>query len=626
MPFPKRSIKALFFTLAAISLVVFILGSFWLFDYIKRSTNEKLVHLSHEKSYDIRHKIMQFYDQMYYEFEVATPDFQKKMALSQRYFDQYGTDAPLEPLKKLLQTQDFEYEIYLIERDMIIKRTTFSADLGLDFHFIPSVPALFNTQFANPKKIDLSQPYYEASTADFKRYMTQRSSNGKYIIQLGQSLRGKKSFAHVMSNLKNQIPTLHSSSVFSVFTKNDSPWNVQEIWSERFIGKNKKHMALNEEVSSSFKKILLQIDPTTSNLFLFPKLYLYPYLKILFQNNTLKEVTSYKNGHSFHTIMIPFQTYYQHIEGSYCLLVMEFDETQEYANIQYIKNMMFILLGSLLLLFTSISWLFYRRIIFPITLLQSHMHRKKPLDNHTILTKGDEISRISRTYNWLLSDLKNEINAKQTLLTQFKTFTANAIHQVRTPLSVIKIAHTMLDDTTHKEARLNILSSIVSMEHLYDSLAFTLQNETIELPVSALNLSLILEERANLFAPVAYSLDTEIITAVRKDIFVEMNQSELEYLIDNNLSNALKYGQPFKPITLTLTSSPKESILLFESHGGPISDTSEIFKRYIREDHSKSGSGIGLHIVATICERYQIIIQVSYEDGKNCFRYFFPTK
>ncbi len=623
---PQRSIKALFFTLAALSLIVFVLGSFWLYDYIKFSTNEKLSHLSHEKSYEIRYKIMQFYDQMYYEFEVAVPDALEKITVAQRYFDQYGTNAPLEPLKKLLQTKDFEYDIYLINRDLVIKRTTFPADLGLDFHFIPSVPALFNAQFADPKKIDLSPLYYESSKANFKRYITQRSTNGNYIIQLGQSLRGSKSFNHSMTNLKNEIPTLHSSAVFSVYTAANYPWNIQEIWSERFIGKKKLDMGQNEDVSSEFKKILLQIDPASTGLFLFPKLYLYPYLKILFQNNTFKELITYKNGRYFHKVMIPFQTYYQQTEQSYCLLIMEFDETHEYANIQFVKNMMFFALGSFFLVFTSISWLFYRRIIAPITLLQSRMHRKIPLDDQTILTRGDEISRISRTYNWLLDDLKNEIHTKQTLLTQFKTFTANAIHQVRTPLSVIKIAHAMLDDDTHKEARLNILSSIVSMEHLYDSLAFTLQNEKIELPISKLNLSSILKERANLFAPVASSIDTQIITAVRKDIFVEMNQTELEYLIDNNLSNALKYGQPFKPITLTLTSSPKESILLFESYGEPISDTTEIFKRYVREDHSKSGSGIGLHIAAAICNRYQILIQVTYEDGKNCFRYFFPTK
>ncbi|MFA6189182.1 MAG: HAMP domain-containing sensor histidine kinase [Sulfuricurvum sp.] len=623
---PRRSIKSLFFTLATLSLIVFGIGSFWLYDYIKLSTNTKLSNLSHEKSYEIRHKIIQFYDQMFYEFEVAKPDILKNMVVAQHYFDQHGTDAPLEPLKKLLQTKDFEYEIYLINRDLIIKRTTFPADLGLDFHFMPSVPALFKAQFSDPHKIDLSQPYYESSSANFKRYMTQRSGNGDYIIQLGQSLRGEKSFTHVMTNLKNEIPTLYNSAVFSVFTAANYPWNVQEIWSQRFIGKIKTDMANTEEVSSMFKKILLQIDPTTSGLFLFPKLYLYPYLKTIFLNNTLKEVTRYENHRHIHTIMIPFQSYYQQTERSYCLLVMKFDETLEYTNIQFVKNMMFLALGAVMLLFFSISYLFYRRIIFPITLLESHMHRKTSLDNKTILSKGDEISKISRTYNWLLRDLKNEIQAKQTLLSQFKTFTANAIHQVRTPLSVIKIAHAMIDDNTHKEAKLHILSSLVSIEHLYDSLAFTLQNENTELPISTLNLSSTVEERIKLFSPVASSMDTEIISTIRDNISVMMNQTELEYLIDNNLSNTLKYGQPFKPIILTLTHSSTESILTFESYGNPISDTSAIFERYTRQDNSKQGSGIGLHIVATICEHYNIVIQVTYQDEKNCFRYFFPTK
>lgn len=622
---PRWSIKTLFFTMAAISLILFVLGSLWLYEYIKLSTNAKLSHLSHEKSHDMRYKIMHFYDQMLYDFEVAKPDFQQKMQVAKHYFDQHGTDAPLEPLKKLLQTQDFEYEIYLINHDFVIERTTFLPDLGLDFHIMPRILTLCNAQFSDPNKIDLSQPYYESSTANFKRYMAQRSADGSYIIQLGQSLRGEKSFTHVMTNLKNEIPTLYSSGVFSVFTKSNYPWNVQEIWSERFIGKKKHAILKDQELSSVFKTLLVQIDPATSELFLLPKLYLYSYLKTIFLNNTLKEIATYENNRHIHTIMIPFQSYYQQSEQSYCLLIMKFDETLEYANIGFIKNMMFLALGAVMLIVSSIYFLFYRRIIAPIALLQSHMHSKTPLRDTTILTKGDEISYMARTYNWLLSDLKNEVQSKQNLLSQFKIFTANTIHQVRTPLSVIKIAHAMIDDEVHKEAKLLILSSIVSMEHQYDSLAFTLQNENIDLPPTILDLSVIVKNRIDVFTPVANAMEKQINADIRKEIIVMMNQTELEYLIDNNLSNALKYSKPFKPIILTLSRSEKEFTLLFESYGDPISDTRAIFLRYTRQDHSKSGSGIGLHIVATICERYKIVIQVTHEDGKNCFRYFFPA-
>lgn len=623
---PQQSIKALFCTIATFTILAVAIVSFWLYDYIKFSTNARLAHLSHEKSYDIRYKIVQFYDQMFYEFEISKPDIIQKMALAQRYFDEHGTDAPLEPLRQLLQTKDSEYEIYLINRSMLIERTTFTPYLGLNFNLIPFVSPLFEAQFLDPQKINLSQPYYESSTTDFKRYMTKRSTDGRYIIQLGQSLRGEKSFFNVIRNLKSQTPTLYNSTVFSVFSNANAPWNVQEIWSQHFMGKVKNNISRDEDVSSQFKKILLQIDPTASDLFLNSKLYLYPYLKVIFQKDTLKETISYRDNRYIHTVMIPYQSYYQQTEKSYCFLVMEFDETLEHENTTFIKNTLILTIGIIILLFFYIFYIFYRRVILPITSLESHMHRKTLLDSKEILTKDDEVSRMARTYNWLLTDLKNEINAKQTLLSQFKIFTANAIHQVRTPLNVIKIAHTMINDEAHKEAKLHILSSLVSMEHLYDSLAFTLQNEEIELPATTLDLSIIVKNRVDLFTPVANAMDKQISTNIQEEIVVTMNQTELEYLIDNNLSNALKYGQPLKLITLTLSQSEKELILLFESYGEQITDTHAIFERFTRQDHSKQGSGIGLHIVATICERYQIIIHVTYEDGKNCFRYFFPTK
>lgn len=523
---PQRSIKALFFTLTTISLILMLLGSIWLYRYTTASIAEKLTHTSHETADIVRYEMIRFCDQMVYDLLQSNPAQSLKTVQTQHYFEQHGI----------------------------------------------------------------------------------------------------KSLHSFMQHLKKTIPTLISHSVYTVYSSNTEAVTVKEIWSQR-LSKMKKNDAIKiGDGIESFKKIMTRIEPASAGLFIHPKLFLYPHLNIMFQNNTRKESFYWEHGRYIHMIMLPYQSTYNQLEKSYSFVILELDETQAYNDANFIKNTILFSWGILVFIILSMTRIFYRRIIVPITLLQSHMHRKIPLHDTAILTKDDEISRIARTYNWLLADLKNEIQAKQTLLNQFKTFTANAIHQVRTPLSVIKIAHAMIDDDTHKEARLHILSSLVSMEHLYDSLAFTLKNEKIDLPISTLNLSLILEERINLFAPVASSLDTQIISTLRNGLCVEMNQSELEYLIDNNLSNALKYGQPFKPITLTLTNSPTEFILLFESYGDPISDTTVIFERYTRQDHSKGGSGIGLHIVATICVRYEIVIQVTYEDGKNCFRYFFPIK
>lgn len=622
----RLSIKSLFFGLSAFSLLLMLAASIWLYHYILSSTEARLAHTSHELSYDVRQEMMQFYDKIAYNYNQTQSQQRNKMKQSQLYFAQYGINAPLEPLKNLLRDKESEYEVYLINHDFVIEKTTYAYDLGLDFKLYPYVSELFTSQFNDPNLFNLSKPFHESSMSGFNRYMTQRAPAGKYIIQLSQSLKQDKSIYYLMNHLKQQIPTLYSHIVFTVYSKPNEPYAIRKVWFSEFIGTKKADIVKEWNGADSLKAIMSDLDPQSLPYFAHPEIQLVPYLNTIYSNNLYKERRYIKGSKYIHQVMLPYKSYYHQEEGSFSLLILEFDETQAYHEAQLtrygILSVWFLTLGIILwMLFT-----FYHRIIKPISELKIQMQEKSPITSPSILAHHDEITTMARTYNWLLADLKNEADIKQTLLTQFKTFTANAIHQVRTPLSVIKIAHSMLDDQTNKEARLNILSSIVTMEHLYDSLSFTLQNEKIDLPVSNLNFSWILRERAQLFSPVASSRDSQIITDIRTNVFVEMNQSELEYLIDNNLSNALKYGQPFKPISLTLTSSPKEFILLFESYGDPISDTTAIFKRYAREDHSKAGSGIGLHIVAAICTRYQILIKVSYEDGKNCFRYFFPTK
>lgn len=623
---PQRSIKALFFTLLAIGLILFTLGSFWLYNYATQTINTKLAHSSHEKSDTIRYEIIRYYDEMMYHFTRTQSEQIEKMALAQRYFQEHGTDAALEPLRALLQDSDSQYDIYLINHDMVVERTTFAPDFKLNFKKYPFVPELFASLFGHPSKTDLSIPLFESSSNNFKRYQTQASRDGRYIIQLGQTLKNGKSFNFFTKHLQTLVPTLHSHASYTLYRGSHEATHVKEIWSQKLTGMKKNDILKIWEKVDSFKQAMKRLDPTSDGMFKQPHLFLYPYLNILFQHDTRKEASYWEHGLYLRMVMLPMKSYYNQFEMSYGFLVLELDETQAYKEAQNLKMTLYITWSILIVFVLAISFLFYRRIIAPITLLQYHMHRKTPIQDATILAKGDEVSRMARTYNWLLNDLKNEVQAKQNLLAQFKIFTANAIHQVRTPLSVIKIAHAMIDDETHKEAKLHILSSLVSMEHLYDSLAFTLQNANIVLPATTLDLSVIAKNRVDLFTPVANAMDKQIKATIREDIIVSMNQTELEYLIDNNLSNALKYGQPFKPITFTLSQSEKEIILFFESYGDPIQNTAAIFERYIRQDHSKQGSGIGLHIVASICERYKIIIHVTYEDGKNCFRYFFPTK
>ena len=52
-------------------------------------------------------------------------------------------------------------------------------------------------------------------------------------------------------------------------------------------------------------------------------------------------------------------------------------------------------------------------------------------------------------------------------------------------------------------------------------------------------------------------------------------------------------------------------------------DKDAIFKRYIRENQSLGGHGIGLSIVKDICDKYDIKIEVISLNGENIFSYTF---
>lgn len=621
---PRLTIKTLFVSLSILSLMLLIVISVGLYRYITDTTTERLEHVSHEKANDIRYEMIRFYDEMVYQFERTTQQQYEKMAIAQRYFEKNGIDAPLEPLQKLLEDETSSFDIYLINHDLVVERTTYPPDLGLDFNAYPDLPALFREQFADPSRIDVgTTPLYEASGVNYKRYTTQRSRDGKYLIELGQSLKDEHSLRQFMLDLKKTIPTLKSHIVYKVYSHDDGVTSVEETWSTRLIGMGKNDIVKTWEGIGNIKEVLMHLDPASEPFFNSAET-LYPYLERVFRGNLYLESDYWENDRYIHLILLPFKSYYHQTETSFAVLVLYFDETQAYEAERSLYLSFGSVWGMIIIVTFAMAFVFYRRIISPLSKLQSKIHKKQPVNDPSLLSGSDEISQMARTYNWLLEDLQNEIRANADLLEKFKTFTANAIHQIRTPLSVIKIALASMNDSDN-EAKLHIRSSLVSMEHLYDTLAFSLQNETTELPVQEVEFDEVLRERIDLFSPVAASLDTTIQAEIAKIGSIRMNRTELEFLIDNNLSNALKYGKPHRPVTVTLRTTPTEHILTFESYGEPIKGNKRLFERYARFDQSKKGFGIGLNIVADICRRYDIVIQVAYEKEKNCFRYFIPS-
>ncbi|WP_044416079.1 ATP-binding protein [Halarcobacter anaerophilus] len=107
-----------------------------------------------------------------------------------------------------------------------------------------------------------------------------------------------------------------------------------------------------------------------------------------------------------------------------------------------------------------------------------------------------------------------------------------------------------------------------------------------------------LKERVEYFSTIATAQGREIKLQINSKCIVKMDKKELIRLIDNNLSNAIKYSKLHSLIEVTL----ENNILNFTSQGDKIVDKKAIFDKYKRENSSIGGHGLGLSIVKDITQ------------------------
>ena len=111
---------------------------------------------------------------------------------------------------------------------------------------------------------------------------------------------------------------------------------------------------------------------------------------------------------------------------------------------------------------------------------------------------------------------------------------------------------------------------------------------------------------------------------IQNDIHITFNELELYRIIDNNISNAIKYSKDSSNIEIFLHKENNKIKLMFKDEGIGIKDKSKIFERYYRGDKITGGFGIGLSIVKNICVKNKIEIKVESQVNKGTtFIYLF---
>ena len=89
---------------------------------------------------------------------------------------------------------------------------------------------------------------------------------------------------------------------------------------------------------------------------------------------------------------------------------------------------------------------------------------------------------------------------------------------------------------------------------------------------------------------------------------IHIDKNGFEKVVDNLLSNALKYNQPNGYINICF----EKNLLSFENSGKSINvdNIFSVFDIYFQEDSSKDGFGLGLHVVKEFCDKNRIAIYI----------------
>lgn len=211
---------------------------------------------------------------------------------------------------------------------------------------------------------------------------------------------------------------------------------------------------------------------------------------------------------------------------------------------------------------------------------------------------------------------------------QLDAFFKDAIHEIRTPLGVIQINLDFLENSMESSMPLKrAQGGLRNLTSVYESLEYCIKNKKIKYKKTNLDLSYFIENRIDFFKVLAEIKNININTSIEKNINVYMSRIELQRLIDNNISNAIKYSKENSQIFIKLFMKDSSIYISFSNFGEQIKNTNKIFQRYYRGDDIRGGFGLGLNIVEHICRIYNIYVEVtSNENGYTTFLYKIQNK
>jgi signal transduction histidine kinase len=218
----------------------------------------------------------------------------------------------------------------------------------------------------------------------------------------------------------------------------------------------------------------------------------------------------------------------------------------------------------------------------------------------------DEIPREVRP---LVSAVNQGLDRLEEAFRIQREFTADAAHELRTPLSVLR---TRLDLLRDQEASQALRRDVEGMAHVISQLLDIAELDSLVIdPSEKADLRAVAAEIAEFVAPLALAQGKDIaLVGSTEPVWVKGNPEMLGRAIRNLAENAINHTPAGSTVEFVVEADGSVAIL---DQGPGISEDERnlIFQRFWRRDRRKAGSsGLGLSIVQRIAELHSAVITV----------------